>query len=104
MLFRSKDVKSKDTIVNVDDTAGLDNLGDVLVIDVPGLGNVSFGLTRELGAKKAATYMFLASLAVAYLSSVVMFISVSAEIGRSSSPTVLPVRISGPLVSRAMAI
>ncbi len=40
--------------------------------------------------------MFLSSLAVAYFSSVVMFISVPAEIGMSASLVVLPVRISGP--------
>ena len=40
--------------------------------------------------------MFLSSLAALYFSSVVMFISVPSDIGRSASPTVLPVRISGP--------
>ena len=47
--------------------------------------------------------MFLSSDAVAYLSSVVMLISVPAEIGISASSVVLPVLISGPLVSNAMA-
>ena len=41
-------------------------------------------------------YMFSSSLEVAYLSSVVMFISLPAEMGMSASPVVLPVRISGP--------
>lgn len=40
--------------------------------------------------------MFLLSLAVAYLSSVVMLSSVPALIGMSSSPGVFPVLISGP--------
>lgn len=48
--------------------------------------------------------MFSVSHAVAYFSSVVMFMMVPAEIGRSASSLVLPVRISGPLVSSAMAI
>jgi len=47
--------------------------------------------------------MLEVSQEVAYLSSVVKFISVPAEIGISASPVVFPVRISGPLVSRAMA-
>src|SRR5689334_21399111 len=47
--------------------------------------------------------MFLSSHAVAYFSSVVMFMTVPALMGISTSPAVLPVRISGPLVSRAMA-
>ena len=47
--------------------------------------------------------MFSVSQDVAYLSSVVMFMTVPAEMGMSASPVVLPVRISGPLVSRAMA-
>ena len=99
-----ENVKCKDTIVDVDDTSRLDDLGDVLIINIPGLGKVNLGANGNLGASKAATYIFLASEAVAYLSSVVMFISVPADIGRSSSPGVLPVLISGPLVSSAMAI
>ena len=47
--------------------------------------------------------MFLSSHAVMYFSSVVMLISVPAAIGISISPAVLPVLISGPLVSNAMA-
>jgi len=47
--------------------------------------------------------MFWVSQLVAYFSSVVKFMMVPAARGRSSSPLVLPVRISGPLVSRAMA-
>lgn len=38
--------------------------------------------------------MFSVSHAVLYLSSVVIFISVPAEMGRSASPVVFPVRIS----------
>jgi hypothetical protein len=30
-----EDIESKDTIINVDDTAGLNHLGDVLVVNVP---------------------------------------------------------------------
>ena len=48
--------------------------------------------------------MFSVEHAVLYCSSVVMFRMVPTEMGRSSSFVVLPVRISGPLVSRAMAI
>lgn len=48
--------------------------------------------------------MFSVVQAVAYFSSVVMLMMWPAEIGKSASPTVLPVRISGPFVSRAMAI
>jgi hypothetical protein len=47
--------------------------------------------------------MFLLSLLVAYASSVVMFMISPALMGISASSTVLPVRISGPLVSSAMA-
>ena len=47
--------------------------------------------------------MLLISHEVAYCSSVVMFRMVPALRGMSASPVVLPVRISGPLVSRAMA-
>jgi hypothetical protein len=47
--------------------------------------------------------MFLSSQAVAYLSSVVMLMMAPALIGMSASPVVSPVRISGPLVSKAMA-
>ena len=42
------------------------------------------------------TYIFFSSQAVAYFSSVVMLISWPWEMGMSASPTVLPVRISGP--------
>ncbi len=48
--------------------------------------------------------MLLVSHEVAYFSSVVKFMIVPAVMGISTSPSVLPVRISGPLVSRAMAI
>ena len=47
--------------------------------------------------------MFLSSQSVAYLSSVVILISVPAEIGISASPLVFPVLISGPFVSKATA-
>ena len=42
------------------------------------------------------THMFLSSLLVAYFSSVVMLSSAPAWIGMSLSPTVRPLRISGP--------
>lgn len=42
------------------------------------------------------SHMLCSSLAVAYLSSVVMLISAPALIGISASPVVFPVRISGP--------
>lgn len=61
---------------------------------------VSFGFPE---IQRGLPYMFLSSLAVAYLSSVVMLIMAPALIGRSASPTVFPVLISGPLVSKAMA-
>src|SRR5687768_14131066 len=48
--------------------------------------------------------MLSVSQAVLYFSSVVMLMTLPAEIGRSSSLAVLPVRISGPFVSRAMAM
>ena len=41
-------------------------------------------------------YMFFSSQAVAYFSSVVILISWPSQMGMSASPTVLPVRISGP--------
>jgi hypothetical protein len=44
----------------------------------------------------SGAYKFLSSLAVAYLSSVVMLSSWPALIGMSISPGVFPVRISGP--------
>ncbi len=47
--------------------------------------------------------MLSVSHAVAYFSSVVKLMILPAEMGRSSSPLVLPVRISGPFVSRAIA-
>src|SRR4051812_21201019 len=52
--------------------------------------------TLPLGPNASPTHMFFVSLAVAYLSSVVMLISSPALMGRSSSLTVLPVLISGP--------
>lgn len=54
-----EDVESEDTVVNIDDTAGLDNAGDVLVVDVP--GRVSKGSFH----RSLTTYMFLSSQAVA---------------------------------------
>ena len=47
--------------------------------------------------------MFSVLQDVAYCSSVVMLMMSPAEMGRSASSVVLPVRISGPLVSSAMA-
>jgi hypothetical protein len=93
-----EDVEGKDTVINIDDTSWLDNLGDVLVVNIP--RNVELDL---LARKVFGTYIFLSSQQVAYFSSVVKFISVPAEIGISASPVVLPVRISGPLVSNAIA-
>jgi hypothetical protein len=36
LVLDAQDVESEDTIVNVDDTARLNDLGDVLVVDIPG--------------------------------------------------------------------
>lgn len=55
------------------------------------------------GGSRREAYMFSVSQAAAYCSSVVKFMTLPAEMGISSSFLVLPVRISGPLVSRAMA-
>lgn len=35
VVLDAQDIKGEDTVVDVDDTAGLDDLGDVLVVDVP---------------------------------------------------------------------
>jgi hypothetical protein len=96
-----EDVKGENTIVNVDDTSWLNDLGNVLVVNVP--RTLVLALKKNSRAQKF-TYMFLASQDLAYFSSVVMLISDPAEIGMSSSLVVFPVLISGPLVSRAMAI
>lgn len=96
-----KDLESEDTVIDVDDTALLDHLGDVLVVKVPG-EVISTCLKRSQWTE---SYMFLSSQAVAYLSSVVMLISEPALMGKSWSLTVLPVLISGPfwvLVSEAL--
>jgi hypothetical protein len=96
-----ENVKGEDTIVNVDDTSRLNDFGNVLVVDVPRRPSL---VLKENPRAQKFTYMFLASQDVAYFSSVVMLISDPAVIGISSSLVVFPVLISGPLVSRAMAI
>lgn len=53
-------------------------------------------LEHDLSVLEKMTYMFLLSLAVAYLSSVVTLRMAPAAMGKSLSSTVLPVRISGP--------
>lgn len=90
-------VEGEDAVVDVDDATGLDDLCDVLVVNVPVLS----ALVAQAGVKIA--YMLSVSQAVMYFSSVVMLMILPASMGRSASPAVLPVRISGPLVSRAMA-
>jgi hypothetical protein len=95
-----KDLEGQDTIVDVDDAAGRDDLCDVLVVDVPSEAGM---LAKAELAVSRGTHMFLLSLLVAYWSSVVMLMMSPAAMGMSASSTVLPVRISGPFVSRAMA-
>lgn len=36
VVLDAQDVESKDTIIDVDDTARLNDLGDVLVVNIPG--------------------------------------------------------------------
>lgn len=36
LVLDAEDVKAENTVIDVDDAAGLDNLGNVLVVDVPG--------------------------------------------------------------------
>lgn len=79
------------TVINIDESAGVDDLCDVLIVDIAGC--VSY---QTLARGKVQTNRFLSSLAVWYLSSVVMFSSSPALIGMSWSPGVLPVLISGP--------
>ena len=86
-----EDFEGEDAIVDVDGAAGLDDFGDVFVVDVPG-GRLARFPRRSIDRSD----MFLSSEAVAYFSSVVMFSSVPALIGMSASPVVFPVRISGP--------
>ena len=96
-----KHVERQNTVVNIDDTANLDDLGDVLVVDIP-TAQLAYSFPRSQNPA-GCTYMFSVSQEAAYFSSVVKFITVPAAIGISISPLVWPVRISGPLVSRAMA-
>jgi hypothetical protein len=101
-------LKRENTVVHIDQLAGFDDLGDVLVVEVPAKFIVSSPIPRMESLRFPGTmrpnnarifrytYMFLSSQAVAYFSSVVMLSSWPAWIGMSLSPTVFPVRISGP--------
>jgi hypothetical protein len=46
-----QDIKGKDTIINVNDTARLNDLCDVLVVDIPEAEVISFGPDKEVWIK-----------------------------------------------------
>ena len=92
IVYDFQDLEGKDTIVDIDQLARGNDLGDVLVVEVPVKSSAKILPFGDW----PSTHMFWSSLQVAYFSSVVMLSSWPSLMGMSLSSVVFPVRISGP--------